>query len=344
MSTYKSIISHFTSKRILVIGDLILDQHIKGNVSRISPEAPVPILLQEGHPTFSPGGAANVANNLRSVGAKVTLVGRIGNDMEGKIFTKSIKQRKIETDGVFIDKNMPTILKTRIMTQRQQVLRVDREKENGSIDPVLLKAINAFIEKNLSHFDAVIVSDYGKGMITPELLSHVCMLALKAKKVLTIDPKDDHFNFYRRVTSITPNKRETENAIRNIKLTLEGNKLKLNSDRLKSQDDVLRAGEQLLKYLDLESLLVTLGESGMCLFEKGKKPVHIPTRAQEVFDVTGAGDTVISLFTLALTAGATKLQAADIANHAAGIVVGKMGAATVSREELLKACLKGDKV
>jgi len=337
MSNYKNIISKFKNKRILVLGDLILDQHIKGSVSRISPEAPVPVVLQDGKPKYAPGGAANVAGNLRSLGAKVLLVGCIGKDREGTVFVEELKKRKISTKGIVIDKNMPTILKTRIVAQHQQVLRIDREK-TGKMSSQLCLRIQKFIEKNINMIDAIIISDYGKGLISAELLSHICLLAKENGKIITVDPKDDNFGYYREVTTITPNKKEIENAIRNIKVTqTDRRKLGLRSDRLTTHADILKAGQQLMKFLKLDSLLLTLGEQGMCLFEKGKKPVHIHTRAQEVFDVTGAGDTVISVFTLCLSAGGTKVQAADLANWAAGIVVGQMGAATVTKEELLAA-------
>jgi D-glycero-beta-D-manno-heptose-7-phosphate kinase len=338
MSKFKAIISNFRNKRILVIGDVILDQHIKGSVSRISPEAPVPIVLQEGEPTFSPGGAANVAQNLRSLGAKVTILGRIGRDPEGKLLLATLKKRKISCRGIFVDPDMPTIVKTRVLAQHQQILRIDRELADQPVTGKLLERIKDFLRRNVDSWDAIIVSDYGKGLISRELVAEICGLALKKKKILTVDPKVEHFGFYRRVTGITPNKKEAENAIRNIKIThADGGRLGIHTDTLKTMDDVQTAGRQLVKFLELESLLITLGENGMMLFEKGKTAVHIPTRARDVFDVTGAGDTVIAVFTLALTAKSSKHQAADLANYAAGLVVAKIGVATVTPVELLEA-------
>lgn len=336
MSRYRKIISQFKKKRILVIGDVILDQHVYGSVSRISPEAPVPVVTQEGEPLFSPGGAANVANNLRSLGAKVALTGRIGPDPEGRFFLAGLKKHHIPTRWVFVDKRIPTIVKTRIMAQHQQVLRLDREKTDCPDDGRILARIRKFLQKNIQRFDGIIISDYGKGLVTQDLIKEVCAVAIAHKKIITVDPKVEHFAYYRGVTSITPNKKEAENAIRNIKIT-QTKKLHLTSDRLTTLADVERAGGALLRYMDLQSLLITVGEQGMALFEKGKDPVHIPTKAQEVFDVTGAGDTVISVFTLALTTGATKFQAADLANYAAGVVVGKVGAVPVTRDELITA-------
>ncbi len=338
MSQYRHIINNFKNKHILVIGDVILDQYIRGSVSRISPEAPVPIVLQEGEPIFLPGGAANVARNLRSLNAKVTLVGRIGADEEGKHFKKELKRAHIPLKGIFVDRKIPTVLKTRIIASHQQVVRVDREKLNRLHDEHLLKRVQDFIAGKINSVQGIIISDYGKGMITQELISFVCSLAVQKGKIVTVDPKVENFSFYQHVTAITPNRSEAENAIRNIKITSKsGRRLAIHSDKLMSDADIDLAGRELLKFLDLESLLMTLGEQGMRLFEKGKRPVHINTRAKEVYDVTGAGDTVITVFTLGLAAGASKHEAADLANYAAGIVVGKMGAVTVTRQELLEA-------
>jgi len=337
MSDHKTTIARFKNKSIFVIGDLILDQHIKGNVHRISPEAPVPIVLQEGPPTYAPGGAANVANNLKTLGANVALVGYIGDDPEGEIFLKELQRRKITTRGIFIHNTAPTTIKTRIIAQHQQMLRLDREKVQTSQTQDLHKKIINFVRNHITLFDAIIVSDYGKGMITAPLLAEVCQLAQEKKKIITVDPKVEHFVYYRGVTAITPNQSETENAIRNLIITQRDRRqLALISDKLSSYEDIVAAGTQLLRFLNLESLLITLGDEGMCLFEKDKDPVHIHTKAREVFDVTGAGDTVIAVFTLGLAAGASKLKAADLANYAAGVVVGKMGTATVTREELLE--------
>jgi len=341
MSALKSVISRFKGKKILVIGDLILDRHIQGTVSRISPEAPVPVVLQRGEHSYAPGGAANVAQNLRSLQARVTLVGRVGRDAEGKELVDVLQKKKISTGGIFVDPQIPTIVKTRIMAQHQQVLRLDREKIMDEPDPKFLKKVFGYLKKNFYRYDAVVISDYGKGMICRELIEETCALAHQKDKILTVDPKVGHFSYYRGVTSITPNRNEAENAIRNIKVTHNSRrKLPLTSDRLKSLNEIEKAGKQLVKFLDLQSLLITLSEQGMYLFEKGKKPRHIPTRAQGVFDVTGAGDTVIAVFTLSLAAGATKLQAADLANYAAGIVVAQMGAVTVDPRQLLRAVKK----
>ncbi len=334
MKQYQGTIARFRQKQILVIGDIMLDQYIFGNVSRISPEAPVPIVLQEGSQTYTPGGSANVAANLRTLGAKVTLIGRIGADKEGQILLRELKKRKIDTQSIALDRTCPTSLKTRIVASHQQVLRLDRElTENCPLQ--LEDKIKRFVQSNLKKYDAVIISDYGKGLISSGLVEDICSQALSRRKIITVDPKVEHFSFYRGVTAITPNRKEAENAIRDIKIKyVSGRRLPLHRDQLQTDADIDEAGKALLNYLNLESLLITLGEQGMRLFERGKKPIHINTKAQEVFDVTGAGDTVIAVFTLALTAGADKHQAADIANYAAGIVVGHRGAVAISPKEL----------
>ncbi len=335
MDHLKSVIAKFKSKRLLVVGDIILDQYIYGTVNRISPEAPVPVILQKGRPVYVPGGSANVANNLSSLGAKAVLVGFIGMDAEAKSLNRELKKRKIGVSGIFVDRKRPTSLKTRIIAQHQQVVRLDRELSLRSQDPAMLQRLRKFLKSNIKKFDAVIISDYGKGLITPEVISTVREAAAKRKIIVTVDPKVEHFAYYTGMTAITPNKKETENAVRNIRVTRNvGRTFPVNMDRLDSDADIDRAGAALRKYLKLESLLITLGEQGMRLFEKGKKTVHINTRAREVYDVTGAGDTVIAVFTLSLASGASMHEAADLANVAAGIVVGKMGAVSVSQREL----------
>ncbi len=333
MNKYNSIINSFKKQHLLVVGDLILDQYVKGSVSRISPEAPVPVVLQE-ETFYMPGGAANVANNLSSLGAKVTVVGRIGEDSEGDLLKRVLSQRKIRTSGIFVDRRVHTILKTRIIAQHQQMVRLDRERIVDDSDGVFYDAtIAPYIHKHFPRFDAVIISDYGKGIVQEPLVSDLTRLAQRRRVPIVVDPKVEHLKFYGRVTSITPNRKETENALKGLEPDTRRS-FGITTTRLDNPDLVKKNGMGLLKYLDIESLLITLGEDGMCLLEAGREPLLIPTRAREVFDVSGAGDTVISVFALSLAAGAQKKQAADIANHAAGIVVGKMGAASVTTGEL----------
>jgi D-beta-D-heptose 7-phosphate kinase/D-beta-D-heptose 1-phosphate adenosyltransferase len=215
-------------------------------------------------------------------------------------------------------------------------VRLDWEHEE-SLPRQANQKILGFMRKNIRFFDAVIIEDYGKGVINKELVSEVVSLVHDAGKYITVDPKEEHFQFYRGATAITPNRKELENAIKNLKIKDTTNEFKLNEYRLFSDKDISLAAEHIMKYLRLDSLLVTLGEQGMCLFEKDGKKTHIPTVAQEVFDVSGAGDTVISAFTLGICSGAGKLEAAHIANYAAGIVVGKIGTAVTTRKELIES-------
>ncbi len=334
MKSLRNIIRKFDQAKILVVGDLILDEYIWGSVERISPEAPVPVLWAKER-TFVPGGAANLANNIRALGAEVFLLGVTGDDANSRVLFNELKKRKINTLGIFVERNRHTTVKTRILAGHQQVVRVDWEHTHDLTKELNLRILK-YIEKNIKSFDAIIIEDYGKGVINVPLLEKLIFLAKANKKIITVDPKEENFQYYRGVTSITPNRKELENAIRNLKIKDSSNRLKINTDRLFTDKDIDLAARQILEYLDLDSILVTLGEQGMKLFQKNSRLTHIPTVAQEVFDVSGAGDTVISTFTLSLCAGASKLEAAHIANFAAGIVVGKLGTAVVSRSELLE--------
>ncbi len=334
MTNLKKIVNKFNKANILVIGDLILDEYIWGSVDRISPEAPVPVVWAN-KKSYTLGGAANVANNISNLDAKVCVVGVVGKDRNKDILLSELKKKKISTGGIFVEPHRHTTVKTRILAGHQQVVRVDWEHTH-SLAQKLNQKIFTFIEKNIHNFDAIIIEDYGKGVINEQLLKELTFLAHSHQKIITVDPKEEHFQYYHGVTSITPNRRELENAMRNLKIKDTSNRFKLNTDRLFTDKDIGLAAAEIIHYLDLDSLLVTLGEHGMRLFEKSGRMTHIPTVAQEVFDVSGAGDTVIACFTLALASGATKLQAAHIANFAAGIVVGKLGTAVTNRKELLE--------
>ena len=334
MRNLKNIIHKFKQAKILVVGDLILDEYIWGSVERISPEAPVPVLWANKR-TFVPGGTANVANNIGSFGAQVDLLGVTGDDANAKILLQELKKRKINTQGIFQEKNRHTTVKTRILAGHQQVVRVDWEHTHDLTGELNKKKLN-FIKKNIKFFDAVIIEDYGKGVINLALLKELISLARSFKKIITVDPKEENFKYYCGVTAITPNRKELENAIRNLKLQDTTSRFKISTDKLFIDQDVDLAAREILEYLNLDSILITLGEQGMKLLEANGRLTHIPTVAQEVFDVSGAGDTVISTFTLALCAGASKLEAAHIANFAAGIVVGKLGTAVTSTAELLE--------
>ena len=316
----KAIIQKFPKARVLVLGDLILDEFIWGKVERISPEAPVPVVLVNSE-SFMPGGATNVASNIASLGGIALICGIAGDDKAGRTLDLELRKRGVDTSGIIVDAHRPTTVKTRIIAHHQQVVRVDREK-SGPLDDALLEQILTFIRARIETVDAVIIEDYGKGVIVPRLLTRIIPWARKYKKIVTVDPKIDHFSYYKGVTCITPNEKEAQGGSGVI---------------IKDNADIERAGKKLLKELDLESCLITRGENGMSLFERDGKSIHIPTVAQEVFDVSGAGDTVIAAFTLALASGASKLEAAHLSNFAAGIVVSKVGTAVVTKEELLES-------
>ncbi len=313
------LLTRIAQARILVIGDLMLDEFIWGKVSRISPEAPVPIVWVE-RESVMPGGAANVANNIRALRGQVRVAGIVGNDRWGRLLLQELAGRQIDPSGV-IAIERPTTVKTRVIAHHQQVVRVDRE-EHMPLPQRLIQQLCKVVEEQLDDIDAVVIEDYGKGVVTRQLLETLVPAARKRRKVITVDPKEEHFDLYRGVTALTPNRAEAGGAV---------------GRELETDSDVERAGKELLKRLACEAILITLGEGGMQLFERDGGHTRIPTVAQEVFDVAGAGDTVIAVFTLALASGASVAEAARIANHAAGIVVGKVGVATVTPEELRTA-------
>ncbi len=330
----KSIVSRFSKARILVVGDVILDEYIWGHVTRISPEAPVPV-VHAYRRSFMPGGAANVSYNINTLGGKSSIVGVVGQDKNKDILVHQLKARHIDTKGILSDSKRHTTLKSRIIAKHQQVVRVDWENVDIVSSSVTAR-IMSFVEKNISKFDAVIIEDYGKGVISERLLSDLIPFVRSKGKIITVDPKEEHFKLYKNVSGITPNLSEAENAIRNLKIKDTENKFNIDSDKIFNLNDLNSAAKKIINYLGLDSLLVTLGENGMRLFEKNGKKTHIPTFAQEVFDVSGAGDTVISAFTLSLACGASFSDAAKIANITAGIVVGKVGTAEVTKQELFK--------
>jgi D-glycero-beta-D-manno-heptose-7-phosphate kinase len=312
------IISNFRNAKVLVVGDLILDEFIWGDVSRISPEAPVPVVWVKKE-SFMPGGACNVANNLRSLGSDVYLAGMIGKDEHGAILKGELEAKGIDVSGISVDESRPTILKTRVVAGHQQVCRIDKEKLGALSDEMVEKMIR-YIKSLIDEIDAVIIEDYGKGVISPKLLKAIVPLAAKRNKIISVDPKEEHFKYYRGITVITPNNHEASKAV---------------GFQIKDDETLEKAGQALLKKIDCRIALITLGENGMAVFQKGKPMKHIPTVAQEVFDVSGAGDTAIASYTLSLASGADPIQAAHIANCAAGIVVGKVGIAVVSPDELI---------
>ena len=320
----RQILDRASSKRVLVIGDLMLDEFVWGKVGRISPEAPVPVVEVTGE-SFFPGGAANVARNLREFLSKVSVVGLIGRDRSGQQLRELLGKGKIDISDSIEDEKHPTIVKTRIIARHQQVVRVDREKL-AKLSPAQIGKVVTAVRKQMSNIDAIIFEDYGKGFLTRELVSQVAREARAAKKIVTADPNPHNLIDWSGMTAVKPNRAEA---------FLAAGIPDRSSDVPPNKDvDLVRAGKELLQKWGVQHLLVTLGEHGVMFFEKGKRPHHIPTKARDVFDVSGAGDTAIALFTLALVCNATPLEAALIANHASAVVVGKLGTATVTRDEL----------
>ena len=321
----RQILSAATESRILVVGDVMLDQFIWGSVSRISPEAPVPV-LDFSRESYMPGGAANVARNLVHLETSAELFGAIGEDDAAKKLLKLLSEQHIGCDGLVKSSARHTSIKTRIVAHQQQVVRVDRETRgplNGKISAALL----AVFKKKIAKADAVIVGDYGKGVVTQPLLDEIKRICHERGVWLSLDPKPVHHLNLNGLSLITPNRKEA------FELAALPDDTK-NADPLADKNLMLVA-ERLLRELNPALLLITLGELGMLLCQRGQKPFHIPTVAQEVFDVSGAGDTVIASFTLAIAAGASPVEAAMLSNYAAGIVVGKVGTATTNPAELL---------
>src|SRR6266403_2016825 len=323
----KEILSRAKTKRLLVIGDLMLDEFVWGKVGRISPEAPVPVVEVTGE-SFFPGGAANVARNLRELVDRVSVIGLIGKDRSGQQLRELLAERKIDISDSLEDEKLQTIVKTRIIARHQQVVRVDREKVAPPSAKQVAKVVAA-VGKKLADIDAIIFEDYGKGFLTRELVSQIARQARAAKKIVTADPNPHNLIDWSGMTAVKPNRAEA---------FLAAGIPDRNSDVPPNKDlDLVHAGKELLQKWSVQYLLVTLGEHGMMFFEKGKRPHHIPTKARDVFDVSGAGDTAIAMFTLALVCNATPLEAAQIANHASAVVVGKLGTATVTRDELISS-------
>ncbi|MEW5901602.1 MAG: D-glycero-beta-D-manno-heptose-7-phosphate kinase [Acidobacteriota bacterium] len=308
------LIRRFKTKKVLVLGDLMLDRYIWGQVSRISPEAPVPV-VEVKKDSLCLGGAGNVAQNLRSLGARPLLAGVVGADAEGRWIRNHASSKR----GIFLDKSRPTTVKTRIIAHHQQVVRVDLERK-GALPAGMERKILNFLRSAAG--DGLLISDYNKGIVNPSLMAKVLPLAQEKRIPVFVDPKVSNFFLYSPVTLITPNHFEAEKIV---------------GHECHSDSQVEKAGAKIFSLISSRYLIIKRGEHGMTVFEQGRRPIHIPTVAREVFDVTGAGDTVIAAASLALLAGASIEEAASIANAAAGIVVGKIGTAAVTPEELLAA-------
>jgi rfaE bifunctional protein kinase chain/domain len=310
--TPQEILATFPGKHVVVIGDVMLDEFVHGDVSRISPEAPVPV-IEVRERVRTPGGAANAAANVVSLGGRATLLGVIGDDAAGGALIDAITARGIDATHLTVDDSRPTTQKSRIIARGQQIVRMDAESRaalSAEIEAALIATIRAM------HADAVIVSDYAKGAVT-EAVAQAAIRTLKVPVV--VDPKGRDFRKYRGATVITPNTSELEAA---------------SGKSAHEADDIVRVGSELLPLLEGGALLVTRGPQGMTLLEPSQPPYHLPTMARAVFDVTGAGDTVVGTLALGLTAGARLRDVLELASRAAGVVVGKAGTATVTPDEL----------
>jgi D-glycero-beta-D-manno-heptose-7-phosphate kinase len=320
----QSVLAGFAGKRVLAIGDLMLDEFLWGTVSRISPEAPVPVVNVTGE-SYYPGGAANVARNLRELTPSAAVMGLAGTDPAGCRLLELLQKAGIDTSGVQRDTGYPTTVKTRIVARNQQVVRVDRERK-APLAPRQVECAMDQVERAIPEADAVVVADYGKGFLSQPLADHICRVARAHGKILAVDPHPHTSLLWRGATAIKPNRAEAFLAAGVA--AQEGVSPPLDDGVL------LEVGDRLLCRWGCGFLLLTLGEQGMLLFEAGRPPYHIPARAKDVFDVSGAGDTAISVLTMALAAGATAREAAEMANCASGLAVGKLGTATVGLREL----------
>jgi len=320
----RELMAGFAGKRILVIGDLMLDEFIWGKVSRISPEAPVPVVNVTGESYF-PGGAANVARNVREFTRSVSVMGLVGTDTSGRRLVQLLEDGGIDTSAVLADAATSTTVKTRIIARNQQVVRVDRERKTSLTEGQSARAI-VHLDRAIADVDGIIVADYGKGFLSQALADRIGAAVRAHGKVLAVDPHPHTTLVWHGATAIKPNRTE---AFLAAGLPPSDPVTPVLEDRA-----LLAAGTRLLELWKTGSLLITLGEHGMLLFQPGAAPYHTPARAQDVFDVSGAGDTAIAVLTLGLCAGATPSEAAELANRASGIVVGKLGTATVTVAEL----------
>jgi rfaE bifunctional protein kinase chain/domain len=318
-------IDRFTSCRIMVVGDVIMDEYLWGRVERISPEAPVPVVEVEKDDRRL-GGAGNVVSNIIALGGNVLLCGVIGNDSMGRELSRKLRKLNSPVDGLVVEDGRPTTIKTRVVAHSQQVVRVDRE-ERKPVDDKSIDRILATIQEEIPESDAMVVADYGKGVVTKSLMDGIRSLSQDSRIILAVDPTVRNVAFYKDVTLITPNNYEAQ---------------QMSGIQIDDDQSLRRAGVHLLEELCCQIVLITQGDRGMTLFERDGQTTYIPTIARRVFDVSGAGDTVIATFTLALAAGLKPGQAAALANLAAGIVVGEVGTATVSASRLKEVLFDTD--
>ena len=344
-SRLRALFKAFDGKRIAVVGDLMLDRYYWGSVTRISPEAPVPVVEVDEESTRL-GGAANVALNILKLGGIPYPIGVIGYDNDGTIFTSlggipflvgvagsddgggllraTIERQGFPSDGIVTDRSRPTTVKTRVIAHHQHVVRIDQEVKTD-IDAGIQKQILDVLGSNMSTLDGIILEDYNKGVLTRDLIKAIIELAKKREKIIAVDPKFHNFFEFRNATVFKPNRKETEEAL-GVRLVRPG--------------EVEKAGRTLLERLGADNVLMTLGEKGMALFERSGNVSMVPTHARHVADVSGAGDTVIATLTVALAAGAHIREAASLANHAGGIVCGEVGIVPIVKGDLLDVLLQ----
>lgn len=323
-SRLRALLENFPGKKIAVVGDLMIDRYYWGSVHRVSPEAPVPVVEVESE-SVRFGGAANVANNIQSLGGIPFLVGMIGDDHPGEMFTAMLADRRLDGSGIVRDPGRPTTIKTRVIAAGQHVVRIDNESKQDASPAIRERLVEAF-RANIGTIDGIIIEDYNKGVVTGDLIRDVTAIARKHGKPVAVDPKFNNFFAYRDVTLFKPNRREVEESL---------------GEKLKTTADVERAGARLLERLHAQNVLLTRSEEGMSLFEANGGVTHFPTTAEVVQDVSGAGDTVIATLTMGLVTGADVREACALANAAGGVVVGAVGIVPIRPEELMAAVLKG---
>jgi rfaE bifunctional protein kinase chain/domain len=313
----REVLGRFPTIRVSILGDLMLDRYIWGDVNRVSPEAPVPV-VEVTRDSVRFGGAANVAENVASLGAPASVVGLVGDDAAGRELVELLRGRGVDVGRVVVDPGRPTTTKTRIIAHSQQVVRADRES-SSDVSGAPAEEIARRLREAIAGSDVLVVSDYGKGVVTGTVLPEAIALARRGGKIICVDPKESHFDSYIGVTALTPNQKEAGNAV---------------GRRIRDDESLKEVGWELSRRLEAECVVITRGELGMSLFLRGGELVHLPTVAREVYDVTGAGDTVVGVLAVALAAGATMVEAALIANHAAGIVIREIGTASVTPDEI----------
>lgn len=312
------LVDAISGKKVLVVGDVMLDEFVWGDTRRISPEAPV-LVVEMRRRTHVPGGAGNTAANVVSLGGRAVLAGVVGADHHADWLREALTRSGVSCTGLLVDESRPTTTKSRVLAHNQQVVRVDYEERKALEATVEERLLNT-IEAQLREVDACVLSDYDKGVVSSRVAESVIRMARESGKPVVVDPKGFNYAKYRGATVVKPNIPETERFLKT---------------EIRDDVDLAGAGARLSAILENSAILITRGPQGMSLFRHGETPVHIPSAARDVFDVTGAGDTVISCIVLALSSGATLIQAAHLANLAAGIVVGKVGTATVTPEEVL---------